>query len=44
MQDTLVFGIINFKFLLKLKVHHLGKFAPRENNLPYGIWDTEDNS
>ena len=22
------------KFLIKLKVHHLGKFAPRENNLP----------
>ena len=25
------------KFLLKLRVHHSGKFIPRENNLLYGI-------
>ena len=25
------------KFLQKLRVHHSGKFVPRENNLLYGI-------
>ena len=25
------------KFLLKLRAHHSGKFAPRENNPLYGI-------
>ena len=38
-RETIVFAWISKsgKFLLKLKVHHSGKFAPRENNPLYGM-------